>query len=481
MKRNELDFILTELLPVETSNLFTFTNFYHYILKRKEDIKVIESQLMKNKYSNNAIFNSGWHASPFKYLVNKGNNDLREISILNPFSAMEIFFFIKLYNREILDKLNNKPNFSLRSHFRNNDLYYKSSKKGLVVYEDPLEKKDKFTKALESSGIYYKLEPYQTLGHFFNSDEWFRVNSQFKFFAKIDYKECFGSIYTHTFKWIVSQNTIDSRNFTNNNLYSIIDRLLQHLNSSISNGIIVGPEFSRMIAEILLQQIDYEVYNSLISINLKQELDFKIYRYVDDIYIFSNEEKHIEQIINLYRDKSARYQLKLNDLKSINGKLPKVWSEWKNKTKSFLHILSNRAYYAKDEPGNYLLKAKNFTNNRNLSSLREEFQNLLAIFPEHNEKIVSYIFSALFNKFRNNPKEKFFRDKVSEEEIEKVLDFIFYLYSFAPTFRNTRKLICIEYLFKKEIDYNIFKSLFQRVIKNYQHIFLKANISDISD
>jgi len=482
MKRNELDFILTELLPVETSNMFTYTNFYFYILKNKKtEIKEIETKLSKSRYTDSPIFKNAWHASPLKYFVNKGNSNLREISILNPFSTIEIFFFIKLYNNEILDKLNKKTNFSLRSHHKNNDLYYKDSNKGLVEYEDPKVKEDKFTKALESSGIYYKLEPYLTLGQFYNSDYWFKLNSQFKYFAKIDYKDCFGSIYTHTYKWIISQNTIDSRNFTNNNLYSVIDRVLQHLNNSISNGIIVGPEFSRMIAEILLQQIDYEVYNNLVELNLKHEIDYCICRYVDDIYIFANEERNIDQIMNLYRQNSSKYQLKLNELKSLKGKLPYVWNDWKRNTKFYLSTLRDRTFYTNEEEANYLIKAKNFTNIRNVASLKEDFQNLLAIYPEYKEKIVSYIYSAVFNKLRSNKKERIFRENVKEEEVEKVLDFVFYLYSSAPTFRNTRKLICIEYLFSEELNKNSFEGILQKVIKKYEHVFLRANIPDIVD
>ncbi|MHA7138622.1 RNA-directed DNA polymerase [Rossellomorea arthrocnemi] len=481
MKRNELDFILTELLPVETSNMFTYTHFYEYLLKNNEEIKEIEKNISLTKYTNNAIFKNGWHASPLKYFVNKGNSDLREISILNPFSAMEIFFFIKLYNTNILDTLNKMPSFSLRSHYKNNELYYKSSNNGLVEYEDQIEKKDKFTKALESSGIFFNLKPYVTLGHFFNSDDWFKLNSQYKYFAKIDIKDCFGSIYTHTFKWILSQNTIDSKNFTNNNMYSVIDRLLQHINNSISNGIIVGPEFSRMIAEILLQQIDFEVYNNLVELDYKNGVDYNVCRYVDDIYIFSNEEYYIDQIIQLYKQNSSKYQLKFNDLKSIRGKLPYVWNEWKNSTKAYLNILNSRSFNTSQDQTKHLLKARNFTNYRNLASLKEDLQNLLAIYPNDKEKVVSYIYSAIFNKLRNNKKEKLFRENVSNNEIEKVIDYIFYLYSFAPTFRNTRKLICIEYLFKEELDKELIGDILQKTIRKYEHIFLYSNIPDFID
>ncbi|MEW9673615.1 reverse transcriptase domain-containing protein [Ammoniphilus sp. 3BR4] len=481
IKRNELDILLTELLPVEVGNIFTLRYFYDFLMTKKNEIQALEKELLKTKFSpENSLFDGGWHATPLKYKVNKGNNDLREIAILNPFSLMQIFLFTKLYNNEIIDNLKKNSYFSLRYHHRNNDLFYKNSSKGVVKYEDNSEHKDKFTKALEGSGIFYKIKPCGMLGNFYNSDQWFKLNNQFRYFAKIDYKDCFGSIYTHTFKWIISNNTIDSREFKNNHLYSVIDRLLQQINSSISNGIIVGPEFSRMIAEMLLQHIDYEVYNNLILSDMKKGIDYEVCRYIDDIYIFANEENELLKIQNLFIQYSSKYQLKINELKSISGKLPYLWNEWKGKTKSCVSTLLERTFYSSEEKKEYYIKAKNYTKLRNVASLKEELQNLLSQYPNFREKIISYVFSALFNRMRENNKN-LFRPEVTDEEIEKVLDFIFYIYSFAPTFRNTRKLICIEYLFENEIDSVRFKSILQGVLKKYEYIFFNANLPDVVD
>ena len=46
-----------------------------------------------------------------------------------------------------------------------------------------------------------------------------------------------------------------------------------NINGKSSNGIVVGPEYSRMIAEILLQQIDKEVYMLLLGITRGQVLE----------------------------------------------------------------------------------------------------------------------------------------------------------------------------------------------------------------
>ena len=46
LERNELDFILTDLLPVELSELFSFSSFYSFLIQKenKEEIdSIIES------------------------------------------------------------------------------------------------------------------------------------------------------------------------------------------------------------------------------------------------------------------------------------------------------------------------------------------------------------------------------------------------------------------------------------------------------
>ncbi|MCU5329695.1 RNA-directed DNA polymerase [Bacillus wiedmannii] len=479
VKRNELDIILTDLLPVEISRIFTVHHFYKYLLNKKSNLKTIEEDLKKSKLSTKLFTN--WHATPLKYKVDKGNNDFREISLLNPLSLIQVYFFVKLYNDDLLNKLGQNNPFSLRYHHKNNDLFYKNSKKGLIEYEDD-NKNDKITRALESSGIFYKIKPYANLGQFYNSDYWFELNSRYRYFAKIDYKECFGSIYTHTFKWIISNNTIDSRSFQNNHLYSVIDRLLQQINSSISNGIVVGPEFSRMLAEILLKQIDFEVYNDLVLLNKKKSISYDICRYVDDIYIFANDEETLNQIVSLYKKHSSSYQLKLNDLKSITGKLPHIWNDWKGEIKNYIDVFNERFFYKEQDNKSYLIKAKNFTKAYNIvPSMKLNFQNILSTYPGFKDKINSYVLSAIFKKVAKNKHETLFRDGVSDNEVEKVLDFIFYIYSFAPTFRNTQKLLSFIYVVKTEIGETQNNLILKKIIRKYAYIILNANLEDIVD
>ena len=67
----------------------------------------------------------GWLSTPLKYNILKGVDGFREINLVQPISALNIYFFVECYQKEILDCLENNNCFSLRYHRKNNDLYYK--------------------------------------------------------------------------------------------------------------------------------------------------------------------------------------------------------------------------------------------------------------------------------------------------------------------------------------------------------------------
>ncbi|MBK7805883.1 MAG: RNA-directed DNA polymerase [Saprospiraceae bacterium] len=87
-------------------------------------------------------------------------------------------------------------------------------------------------------------------------------------------------------------------------------------NYNETNGIIVGPEISRIFAEIILQQIDINVLNKIeLSDSYKYGIDFEIRRYVDDFFVFSNDEKLLRLIKETYQKELEKYKLYLNPSK----------------------------------------------------------------------------------------------------------------------------------------------------------------------
>lgn len=59
------------------------------------------------------------------------------------------------------------------------------------------------------------------------------------------------------------------------------DGVIRHGNHNETNGIPIGPEVSRIFAEILFQEIDRRVMQELADLKFRQDYEFR--RYVDDV------------------------------------------------------------------------------------------------------------------------------------------------------------------------------------------------------
>ena len=287
LERNKLDYILTDLLPVELSELFSFAKFYAFLTEKKQQkcIQKIIQILQQVKAENTQIFPSAWSTQPLKYKILKGTDTMREMSVIQPLSALNLFLFIECYQKEILSYFETHHEFSIRYHKKNSDLYYKNRSGQRIKYFQ-VSSYSVRQKVIQQAGNYFKIAPFESINSFTDSRTWRMCNFKYRHFAKLDYQSCFNSIYTHTFKWIIERNTANAKRADDSsNLFIVIDRILQNINGHSSNGIIVGPEFSRMMAEILLQHID-----SKIALELATEriTDYSVFRYVDDIWVFAN-------------------------------------------------------------------------------------------------------------------------------------------------------------------------------------------------
>lgn len=259
-------------------------------------------------------------------------------------------------------------------------------------------------------------------------------------------------------------------------------RILQNINGRSSNGLIVGPEFSRMIAEILLQQIDVEVKLKLSCQEVHYGKDYRIFRYVDDVYIFTNNPELIEIIIKEIERVSQTYLLHLNELKYFKSNTPVVLSDWLGKTR----LLSDRIadlFYKKNElkkmdGEQFLLKKGYISSDR----LKDDFIFLINEFPNEQRYIVSFVLSTLLNNISNkkNGYKLFEEDKLGKAYV--LLDLAMYVYSFCPCFEHTQKLISMIVYMDDELQFKsneVNHKKLQNLIRRFSFIFEKGNLNDL--
>lgn len=486
IERNKLDFLLTDIMPVEISELFSYENFYDFLTEQSKILKDIVNSLKINKAKNGDILfrDGGWSTIPLKYNILKGTQSRRILNLVQPISALNIYLFIECYQKEILNYLEEHACYSIRYHKKNFNLYYKKTQNKLFYYFEKRTLNNLSRAVLQQTGIYFKIYKFNSLVAFFSSNQWQYCNLQYRYFAKVDYKSCFNSIYTHAYKWIIESNTVDSKNARNTNLFITIDRILQNINGKSSNGVIVGPEFSRMIAEILLQHIDCEVKDSLLKDNLRIRKEYTLFRYVDDIYIFANTEEDINKIIKKIEDVASKYLLYLNEFKFLKDKTPIVLNCWLDRTRNLADEIGLLFYTKKEinsiDNEKFLLKDKYIP----IDKIKDKFNILIHEYDAYKRYIVSYLLSTILNNVaKKNSKIKLLK-KGREKNFSFLLDLAMYMYSYNLCFDHTQKIISLivyidsELYFRKKGE-NVNHDKLQNIIRKYSFIFENVFLTDI--
>lgn len=483
LRRDSLDYIITDSIPVEISELFTYTYLYEYLHTNNREVGLIVQEIA-DKYVN--VFKKGvpfesdgpgisWKTTPLNFhIVKADGHSKRKMSIPQPLSVMNMYYFISLYQKDILNLFEN-PVYSVRYHRRNTDLVYKRrGRKALIDYQYSRDAKSK--KAIEQAGNFFDIWKYPSVVELARSKEWKSFNLNFKRYCKLDYKRCFDSIYSHSYKWIVSKDVVDSKNFKNPSLYAVIDRMIQNINGSVSNGVIVGPEFSRMIVEVLLQQIDEEVNSELKMKSLTSGTDYEIRRFVDDIFIFSNSLEAEETIISIVEEKARKYLLEINELKSEKQNTPYFKGDWITDVERFtdllLKYLRTDSEIQRDDETFQIKMTK-----KDLRKVIDEFEYLMAKHKSMQIRISNYVLSVIMNALAGKKEDYTFFKKATKTSLECLIDFTMFVYSHSVNFNNTQKLISVLYYCHQEVDLTESERL-QYLVSKYESSITSRWFSD---
>ena len=70
IKRNNLDYLLTDILPTELSDGFTYSYFYEFLLSKSDEIDDMIQCLKETKAKPDGLFKGKeWASMPLKYWV----------------------------------------------------------------------------------------------------------------------------------------------------------------------------------------------------------------------------------------------------------------------------------------------------------------------------------------------------------------------------------------------------------------------------
>jgi len=137
--------------------------------------------------------------------------------------------------------------------------------------------------------------------------------SQYRFIAKTDISRFYHSIYTHSLPWAFHGKAASKKDRKVNSasvFFNRADRILQNGQDGQTIGIPVGPDASRIYAEVVSIAIDEEF---LRRCKLK---DIAVIRHVDDIWIGANSHADAENALWRYREAIREYELDINESKT---------------------------------------------------------------------------------------------------------------------------------------------------------------------
>ncbi|MGP4070148.1 RNA-directed DNA polymerase [Halobacillus sp. B29] len=495
--RQNLDYLLTDLLPYEKGNHFTHRFLYEYLHKNKKKLnKIIRGVGVEAKY-----FNHSWHSAPLKFKVRKKSGGFREISLINPLGLLQSLVFIDLFENDIINITHNKVDFSARKARRTNSLTYKKNNKQTVYYTDKTKKQLLIT--LESSGTYFKHYPFKTITQLLNDISFTYHRDKFKVLNVVDIQDCFPSIYTHSFKWLISNKIYDSKKLSNSNsVYTNIDQFLQNINGSKTNGIIVGPEISRLLAEFLFVHLDQKLGRNLRREGLIEDYNYKIFRFVDDYYIFANDKETQQLIKDELSNLINEFQLKINELKEshferddtlnlwmyqlspVMDDLMTIFSPEPDPKEELIEIIYNEIINIEAIPDSYLEVASNIEKKSNpkkyLRKIKyKDIRNKLNIAIKasgESSLISSYILSTILKNIENN------NDIEINMEANELVSFILLTYTKSASYASTQKVIRIfVMMFELYEDRKFIDEIIERNIERFRNDIFRNHPADWID
>jgi len=513
--------VLSDVLPYETPIIFSNRHFYQFLvnhkIKFKDDsiswIKCKDDNIIKRLISilfdieniktstnqNLKLNDKELRKIAFHYKITHKEKDFRDLALPHPKSQIELVSFYEEF-KELIVYYSKQSPFSIRKP---------NSIAKFVYLNDGATKKGNEDDFIEESGKEYKdlktfftYELYSNIYKFYEDYIYHRAEKKYNKMIKFDIAKCFDSIYTHSLSW-----ALINKEFVKNNLNrdsktfaKKFDKFMQNTNYGETNGIIIGPEFSRIFAELILQQIDKKIERILRKKGLIHKVDYEIYRYVDDFFVFYNDGKTKDEILDNYKICLKDYKMSLNDSKTKLYEKPLITEITIAKNK-IVNLLKDKIKFKikkdKDKDDKNIPDGKkdilDFVPDKKIkvsdvdircssNKLITEYKTIVVQSGVLYKDVMNYTLAIYksslmrnikkYEEHKRNLEKRKFKGLLSKKEekklikqeanftkyIEEILDFVFFLYGVSPKVNSTIKLVKILSIiiktFKKKYKFN---------------------------
>jgi len=309
-KKDGARVLLTEILPYELPVFFSNHRLYELVSNPPDNTPSLLKGLL-------GLSAAPKFTIPFNFKIERGDGRKRTLSIMHPASQLKFIDFYATWDHYIINQCS-KSEYSLRRPVQVGSVYFESilAEEGPAPGDEagdlaPGSSKEQRTHA--SSYFYYA--SYNQIWKFYDSTEFRRLEQNYRRLLRLDVSKCFQSIYTHSISWAVRDRAFAKKYKDAESFDKSFDSLMQGSNWNETNGILVGPEVSRLFAEVILQQVDDDIAIRLMKAGLGQS-QLRIKRYVDDYLVFFNSEEASSVARSAIEGALEKYKLSINDAKT---------------------------------------------------------------------------------------------------------------------------------------------------------------------
>lgn len=300
--------LLTDTLPYEVPVIFSNDRFHAGLSAPPQGpVEEFWKKLLDGRHH---------YTIPYSYSVAKDNRRSTTLSIVHPLAQKDIAEFYETHYGGMLSHCN-RGKFSLRKPIALSSPFYRD----LIADEE--RDKSGIPQLLAEAGeadmshlsSYFTYGKYNLLAKFIGSREYIRLEKRYSMMRQIDVSKCFYNIYTHSVTWAVKSKSFAKEQRDTYSFEAKFDKLMQKCNHNETNGIVVGPEFSRIFSEIILQDIDECLESDLKENGMHAGLHYDVRRYIDDYFIFSGDSASLDRVESCLRGHLERYKLYVNENK----------------------------------------------------------------------------------------------------------------------------------------------------------------------
>ena len=388
---------------------------------------------------------------PYLYRIVHKDIDYRELAIVHPRNQLRVMDYIDKYKHLIMYFCSLSP-FSIRYPS-------KVSTNAEVFHAKDKSSDDESYFYLDNFFLYSR---YKNLHEFYESKEYHRCETKYDYLFKFDISKCFDSIYTHSISWAIYNKEAVKREIgkSKGTFAGRFDSLMQALSYNETNGIVIGPEFSRIFAELILQRIDRDVHNGLPK-EIKYKQDYELFRYVDDYFLFFNDQWIKDCIVDQFELRLREFKLSINHSKSellerpiitkmtiFKSKISYLLDKMNTPINELVSLLNNESSFNDDEVRRLISEIKKAIHTSNAKVnfkiiVKETGTELKEVLPYTlgmlSNRISGYLKLIILIDSKNlGNKEDFVRD--SMDILNELIDIAYYIYSMAPRVNSTIKL-----------------------------------------